>query len=88
MTEFMFPPIKDRPSVLDQALKIQEEAGEILAAISEGRHRIAEEAVDTIHACETLIRQLGVDYDAVVVGVIEKNRARGYYAECYKNSEN
>lgn len=75
---YTFPPIQAE-SVLDQVFKVREEAGEVMAAIPEGRDRVAEEAMDTIHACETLLRQLGVDYDIVAGKVAAKNKRRGYY---------
>lgn len=75
---YTFPPIQAE-SVFEQILKIREEAGEVMAAIPEGRYRVAEEAMDTIHACETLLRQLGVDYDEMAAQVAAKNKRRGYY---------
>jgi hypothetical protein len=46
--------------------------------------RVAEEALDLIHSCETLLRILEqrqlVDVPVLHDLVVEKNRLRGYYA--------
>lgn len=72
-----------RPDALDrQALKVAEEAQELLAAIhsGEGDARVMEEAWDCVHACETLLRTFPLtDAWEARNAVIAKNEARGYY---------
>lgn len=44
---------------------------------------LAAELLDTIHACETILRKLegaeGIDLDEIKAEVIAKNERRGYY---------
>lgn len=81
-----FPRIRE-VGVGEQLVKILEEAGELRDAISaeEPSARIAEEAMDVLHATETILlaieREYGVDLDAVKENVVKKNRDRGYYEE-------
>lgn len=78
------PNAENRHQLRHQALKIIEEAGEILAAIEEGESidRIIEETWDCKHACETLHRAFDTG-DVIAMRVFEefKNDARGYYGE-------
>lgn len=72
-----------RPEGLErQALKVAEEAQELLGAIhgGEGDGRVMEEAWDTIHACETLLRAFDpMEAYRARQAVEAKNEARGYY---------
>ena len=81
---YNFPAHKDvgRLGTRTQALKVRGEACELLGAVEhrEGTDRVLEEALDTMHACETLLRSYPVKRvkkarDAVVA----KNAARSYY---------
>lgn len=81
---YNFPAHKDagRLSTKTQALKIRGEACELLGAVEhqEGTDRVLEEALDTMHACETLLRSYPVTrVKKARDAVISKNTARFYY---------
>lgn len=83
---YRFPEHVDARSIsrTDASLKVLEEAGELFDAVhcGECRERVAEECLDTIHACETLLRRWSPEWvSAQRDAVEEKNRARGYYGE-------
>ena len=82
---WLFPSNKraERSTVGEQASKVVEEAGEVLQALSDGEPdwRVIEEALDTVQACEGLLRKFPAS--AVIVGkarVKLKSRLRGDYA--------
>lgn len=83
--QWQFPPIAEPPTFLcGQLAHVRSEAREAENADfwGEGTERIAEELLDTIHAAETALRMLPLDerqLDVIKRGVVEKNRARGYY---------
>lgn len=65
-----------------QSKKIVEEAEEVLQAIEcgESEERIIEETLDTIHACEGLLRHFSAEeIKAGVEFVYTKNKKRGDY---------
>lgn len=70
---------------LQQAMsKVSEESHELMFAVldGEGEDSVIEEALDTMHACETLLRRYPAKrVKAARDAVIEKNRKRGYYGE-------
>lgn len=69
-------------SLHDQALKICEEAAEVVRATGNDVE-MARETCDVIQAAQTLLEmlaELGVDIAAAVDWVLEKNRRRGYYS--------
>ena len=79
-----FPKIREvGPS--EQLAKVLEETAELRDAVcsDEPTWRVAEEAMDVLHATETFLlaleRENGADLDAVKEAVVRKNRARGYY---------
>lgn len=82
-----FPEIADKPSAKAQAVKIAEELDEVQEALFDGHPAIAAvEAMDVIHAAETLLRILDtsepdVAPDAAYRIVVRKNGVRGYYGE-------
>lgn len=55
----------------------------VLAYDQEPIQRVAEETLDLIHSCETLLRILeqrqGIDVAVLHDLIVEKNRQRGYY---------
>lgn len=68
--------------MLSQASKVFDEALELLGAVAgyEGDDRVLEECLDTVHACETLLRSWPTEkVKEARDKVVEKNRARGYY---------
>lgn len=78
--------VAERPSAAAQTVKVAEELVEAQEAMLDGRSAdAAVEAMDVIHAAETLLRILedeeGVDLDATYRTVVFKNRMRGYYGE-------
>lgn len=85
---YNFPAYRDLPceadsaSVEAQAQKVVEEALELAEAAhkGEGSERVMEEALDVVQAVETLLRAYGSKrvFESRN-GVIDKNRARGYY---------
>lgn len=83
---YRFPELARIPAAADQTVKVVEEAVEAQRAVFEWKfHEAAVEAMDVIHASETLLRllegRLGADLDAAYEEVVAKNRARGYYGE-------
>lgn len=83
---YRFPEMARIPDLDDQTVKVVEEAVETQRAVFEWKfHEAAVEAMDVIHAAETLLRfldgRLGADLDAAYEEVVAKNRARGYYEE-------
>lgn len=84
--EYRFPEVAGKPPLPEQALKVAEEALEVQrAALDQDFQAAAVEAMDVIHAAETLLRRLeagyGIDPDDVRDDVVAKNRERGYYGE-------
>lgn len=84
--EYRFPEIVRKPPLPEQALKVAEEALEMQRAVLDlDFWAAAMEAMDVIHAAETLLRRLeawhGIDLDDVRDEVVAKNRERGYYGE-------
>lgn len=83
---YRFPTHKDAWKLtLQQAMaKVSEESHELMFAVldGEGDDRVVEEALDTIHACETLLRRYPAECVAAAMdAVVEKNRARSYYED-------
>lgn len=83
---YRFPELARIPEVANQTAKVAEEAVETQRAVFEWEYdEAAVEAMDVIHAAETLLRCLerrfGADLDAAYEEVVAKNRARGYYGE-------
>lgn len=86
--EYRFPALSTMPLLYDQSAKIVEEAVETQKAVFEDGWELgaaAIEAMDVIHAAETLLRRLegdfGVDLDEAYAAVVAKNRGRGYYGK-------
>lgn len=85
--EYRFPELANTPTTHYQTVKIVEEAVEIQKAVFDWGFAsdAAIEAMDVIHAAETLLRRLewdfGVDLDEAYAAVVAKNRERGYYEE-------
>lgn len=83
--QFQFPPCKkwiptNAPTRRDQALKIIEEAEEAMKVRDGYDIAYAMELMDTIHACETALRELPESLLTDIKGaVIRKNSERGYY---------
>lgn len=81
-TPYVFPAIKAK-SAYDQAIKIREEANEVIYAVKfETREKVIEETIDEMQACETLLRYLEVSDEEFLEAqkaVYVKNLARGYY---------
>ena len=82
--EFQFPKINARNGLMEQLLKIREEADEAIEALAngEGPLRVAEELMDVLQSTETGIEKVRLDQyalNAVKAGVIAKNAERGYY---------
>ncbi len=82
--EYRFPELARMPAIPDQTVKVVEEAVETQVAVFEWTFEAAAvEAMDVIHAAETLLRLLeekfGVDLDEAYAAVVAKNGARGYY---------
>lgn len=88
MFTYNFPEYKGPVSVQEQVTKIgfeyMEIAEEALKSIIDPVG-VALECLDTIHACETLLRLLqqehGIDVQAEAEFVERKNAERGYYGE-------
>lgn len=88
MFTYNFPKCEARTSVNEQVTKIgfeyMEIAEEALKSII-NPIGLAMECLDTIHACETLLRILqenhGIDVQAEAEFVKQKNAERGYYGE-------
>lgn len=87
---YSFPTHRDaadgtaRDGMLSQACKVFEEATELVDAFNkgEGEERVLEECLDTVHACETLLRSWPTGkVKEARDRVVAKNRARGYYDE-------
>lgn len=74
--------IRDGMDLFGQAVRIRDEADELITAIAngEGTGRVLEECLDTVHACETLLRAWSAEevFEARNA-VVAKNDARGYY---------
>lgn len=84
--QYNFPAHVDAgKKTLQQAMrKVSEESHELTFAVldGEGEERVMEECLDTIHACETLLRRWPAErVKAARDAVVEKNRARSYYRE-------
>lgn len=83
--QYNFPAHRDvGGDIIEQVAKIREESAELALAYfdSECDSRLIEECLDTIHACETLLRRYPVEcVKAASDAVVEKNRKRGYYSE-------
>lgn len=81
-TPYVFPTIK-ACSIYEQAIKIREEANEVIyAAKFETVEKVKEETIDVMHSCETLLRHLEVsdeELQELQKAVYVKNLARGYY---------
>ncbi len=76
------PDRNDRAALRRQALKVAEEAGELLAAIEDGEPdwRVLEESHDVRHAAETLQRAFkATEVADSAAAVTLKNAERGYY---------
>lgn len=88
--EWQFPPCRkwiptDSHTRRDQALKIIEEAEEAMKVRDGYDIAYAMELMDTIHACETALRELPESLlTNIKYSVVRKNYERGYYddAEC------
>lgn len=84
---YNFPRIKfcDECDLHTQLKHFASECIEIVERIEHGdMPGITEEVLDMLHSAETWIRIVerhGVDIDAEISKVIEKNRARNYYGE-------
>lgn len=85
---YIFPKIEstNEGSLFNQIDKIKEEVKEFETAFySDKIERVTEEAVDILHAVETLLRMLEIKYDADIPAAIAavqiKNRDRGYYSK-------
>ena len=84
---FNFPPMKglENFTVQEQLAHISQETGECIAAFYDGdEYDIVSEAMDIIHAVETLLRMKGIvgdKADELRNTVEHKNRIRGYYGE-------
>ena len=82
---YNFPALKglEKLTVGQQLQKIEEEVKELERELqrAESFRYIAVEALNIIHACETLLRMLEdvTDIRAAYSYVIKKNRERGYY---------
>lgn len=79
---YLFPAVTEAASVGSQLRKVEEEVAELQEAVAyESIPRVIEETLDVIHACETLLRKIGIDEQVAegVLQVTEKNRERGYY---------
>lgn len=85
---YSFPAHKDacsgmtREEMLSQTCKVFEEATELVDALNrdEGDDRVLEECLDTVHACETLLRSWPAEKVREARDkVVKKNRARSYY---------
>ena len=81
--EFRFPAYAMANDIVEEVNQTWDEAEEAVVAFEEGEsyERVVEELMDTIHAAESALRLFAneVDLDKAYAGVIEKNRARGYY---------
>lgn len=70
-----------------QALKVLEEAGEVVDAVKHGNRReIQDEIMDVVQALANLCERL--DYDEFDLGVayrrvFERNKERGRYERCF-----
>ena len=84
--KWYFPKYKDIPTDKTerwlQVLKVISETNETRQALSdETDQRVIEEALDVIHAAETLLRSYPEDMvDKEHAKVITKNQNRGYYS--------
>ena len=84
---YNFPRIKfaDENTLHTQLQHFASEYIEIVERIEHGdMWGITEEVIDMMHSAETWLRIVerhGVDVDAEISKVIEKNRARNYYRE-------
>lgn len=83
---YNFPRIKyaDTNTAEEQLEHIKSECLEIIERIDNGDFQgLTEEIIDRMHSSESWLRIVserhGVDVDAEIEKVIEKNRARGYY---------
>lgn len=75
---FNFPPVKTKRDVNAQIAKIGEESNEVSTAKTD--LEIIEETLDTVQACETLLRMFDeTTVHTVKARVICKNAKRGYY---------
>lgn len=75
---YNFPPVKVKKDVNAQIAKIGEEADEVSTAKTDSE--IIEETLDTVQACETLLRMFDeTSVHKVKQQVIIKNNNRGYY---------
>lgn len=87
---YQFPACKrwiptDKRTRSEQALKIVEEAAEAMNMRDGYDIAYAMELMDTIHACETALRELPESLlSSIKEAVVRKNAERGYYddAEC------
>lgn len=88
MFTYNFPEYKGHVSIQEQVTKIgfeyMEITEEVLKSIIDPVG-VALECLDTIHACETLLRILqqehSIDIQAEAEFVEKKNKERGYYGE-------
>ena len=83
---YHFPKVRfvDENNIYGQVAHIQTEADEAFRELSTGDiDALADEIMDTMHSCETAMRILekshGVNPNAVMMRVYEKNEKRGYY---------
>lgn len=88
MFTYNFPEYKGHVSIQEQVTKIGFEYMEITEEVLKSTIDlvgVALECLDTIHACETLLRILqqehGIDIQAEAEFVEKKNEERGYYGE-------
>ena len=84
---FNFPPMNglENFTVQEQLAHISQETGECIAAFyDDDEYGMVSEAMDVIHAVETLLRMKGIiedKADELRNDVEYKNRIRGYYGE-------
>ena len=88
MFAYNFPEYKGNVSIKEQVAKIGFEYMEITEEVLKNiidPVGVTLECLDTIHACETLLRILqqehGIDIQAEAEFVEKKNEERGYYGE-------
>lgn len=86
MYDYQFPAIKTDNTIDQQLLKIHEEINEADRENSWSGtcDDLVMEVLDTIHACETLLRMVEAAYydvDLLHEEVIEKNKRLGHYDE-------
>lgn len=81
---YLFPAVVPELTPREQVEKIASEVDELREALAyDPLPRVVEEALDVVHATETLLRLLASNDEVVesVREVTEKNRLRGYYGD-------